>query len=142
MTAPDQQPDFPDIDVPDDGLTGSQRQQVKDLAQRIIDAGGNAPLQDELNGLPRGLRRRAMNRYQSFFEDSESRRAKNAAARADDDNGQATKDAAQLARQAARQADRGRTRKVLVVPIEEGVTEWDKSSVVEVESQEPVVPQG
>jgi hypothetical protein len=135
MTAPDQQPDFPDIDVPDDGLTGSQRQQVKDLAQRIIDAGGNAPLQDELNGLPRGLRRRAMNRYQSFFEDS-------AAARADDDNGQATKDAAQLARQAARQADRGRTRKVLVVPIEEGVTEWDKSSVVEVESQEPVVPQG
>jgi nucleotide-binding universal stress UspA family protein len=130
--------DFPDIDVDDSKLTSAQKQQIKDLAQRMIDAGGNAviPL-EEWDAYPRGLRRRAWNRYQANFEDPRGTREKNAQAAVDRDNKAADKEAQQLARQRERREAKRREREILVVPIDDGDLRWDQQSIETVTTTEP-----
>jgi hypothetical protein len=81
----DQTPDIPD-ETPDAALTTAQRQQVRDLAQRMIDHGNGSIPDDEQAQMPPWLVRRAWRRYQARFEAKESDREAAARQRAAAEN--------------------------------------------------------
>ena len=87
-TDPTQTDDIPD-DVPDNKLTAAQRQQIQDLAQRMIDNGNASITDDEQATIPRAILRRAWRRYQAANEASPNVREKYARQRARDDNARA-----------------------------------------------------
>lgn len=74
-----------DPDVPDERLTPAQRQQIRDIAQQLID--GTLRMDaDTFFSLPRAIQRKAWNRYQARFEDNEKVRERNTADFVDRDN--------------------------------------------------------